>query len=91
MLSKGNSDPALCVLNMISTVKGECPMARAKGIDSGLIDQPITRVEGQYLTNVENLIEKYEPRVDLDDVDVEGFLDNIGHYQFDIGLNRLEG
>lgn len=91
MLAKGNSDPALCVLNMISTVQGECPMARDKGIDSSMIDRPITKVEGQYLTNVENLIEKYEPRVDLDEVDVEEFLDNVGHYQFNIGLNRLEG
>ncbi len=91
MLAKGNSEPMLCLMNIVSTVKGECPMARDKGIDSGLIDQPVTQAEGEYVTNVESLVERYEPRVDLDDVEVQGFLDDIGHYQFNIGVTKLEG
>lgn len=91
MLAHGNSDPARCVLNMISTVKGECPMAREKGIDADLIDQSVITAEGKYLTSVESMIEKYEPRVDLDDIDMDGFIDDLGSYQFNVGLLSNEG
>lgn len=69
MLAQGNGHPAQCALNLLRTFRGEVPYARTKGIDRALIDIPAT--EGWRLrADAEWVIDQYEPRLTLDDVDL---------------------
>ena len=69
MLAQGNSHPAVCALNLLRTFRGEVPYVRSKGIDRALIDIPAT--EGWRLrADAEWVIDQYEPRLTLDDVDL---------------------
>lgn len=69
MLAQGNSHPAQCALNLLRTFRGEVPYVRTKGIDRALIDIPAT--EGWRLrADAEWVIDQYEPRLTLDDVDL---------------------
>ncbi len=43
MLAQGNSDPRVCALNLLRTIRGEVPLERTKGIDREHIDKPITQ------------------------------------------------
>ena len=40
MLSKGNSDIAVCVNNLLKTSRGEVPYERLKGVNFSLLDGP---------------------------------------------------
>lgn len=69
MLSSGNSHPAQCALNLLRTFRGEVPYVRTKGIDRALIDIPAT--EGSRMrADAEWVVDQYEPRLTLDDVDL---------------------
>ena len=69
MLASGNSHPAQCALNLLRTFRGEVPYVRTKGIDRALIDIPAT--EGWRLrADAEWVVDQYEPRLTLDDVDL---------------------
>lgn len=74
MLAQGNSDVAVCVLNLLRTVRGEVPYARTKGIDRALIDIPATEA-WRLRADAEWVIKSYEPRASLDSVDVDALLD----------------
>lgn len=74
MLAQGNSDVAVCVLNLLRTVRGEVPYARTKGIDRALIDIPATEA-WRLRADAEWVIKNYEPRASLDSVDVDALLD----------------
>ena len=45
MLSKGNSDIAVCVNNLLKTSRGEVPYERLKGVNFSLLDGPTTDAE----------------------------------------------
>ena len=74
MLAQGNSDVAVCVLNLLRTVRGEVPYARTKGLDRALIDIPATEA-WRLRADAEWVIKSYEPRASLDSVDVGALLD----------------
>lgn len=65
MLAKGNGSPAVCTLNLMRTMRGEVPFERLKGIDSKLVDRPISEISSLLLADLQWLIETYEPRVQM--------------------------
>lgn len=76
MVATGNGRPQVCALNLVRTVRGEVPYARAKGIDRALIDLPSTdrwrvRPDAQWV------VESYEPRVVVDDVTLDVLTDGM--------------
>lgn len=69
MREKGNGEPYVCVQNLVNTIKTEVPFSRSKGINPKLIDKPLTSIEGLD-ADVTELIEEFEPRVNIDNVSV---------------------
>ena len=63
MLAKGNSDPAVCVQNLLRTWRGEVPYERLKGIDTSLIDRPISSARPAIEADAVWVVNTYEPRV----------------------------
>lgn len=71
MLSEGNGHPAVCVLNLVRTFRGEVPYVRTKGVDRELIDTPATDA-WRLRADAEWVVRSYEPRATLDEVRTSG-------------------
>lgn len=61
MRAEDNGNVLICIQNLLSMVKSECPFARDKGVDARLIDQVAMNFE-DLDEDVTNLLENYEPR-----------------------------
>lgn len=83
MLASGNGDPLVCVLNLLRTVRGEVPYERVKGIDRTLIDTPASYGHPRFLADATWLIETYEPRLDVDDIDINALSAMDGDFVYD--------
>lgn len=71
MLAKGNSNPEICVQNLLKTVRGEVPYERIKGIDRTIFDAPSKDAANDLAADAEFVIKTYEPRVNVDDIEIE--------------------
>ena len=80
MKASGNGDPATCVGNLLRLVRGEVPYERLKGLDPRLIDKPSSTAGPELRADAEWLIENYEPRADLESVDLVAALAKAGHF-----------
>lgn len=80
MKSSGNGDPAQCVGNLLRLIRGEVPYERLKGMDPSLIDQPSAAAAQELMADAEWLIENYEPRINLESIDLEAALAKVGHF-----------
>lgn len=80
MKAKGNGDPAQCVGNLLRLIRGEVPYERMKGLDPRLIDRPSAAASLDLKADAEWLIENYEPRVELDSIDLNAELAQAGHF-----------
>ena len=89
MKATGNGTPQVCVQNLLKTIRGEVPYERIKGIDRKLIDQPSETAKPDLEADVEFVIEKYEPRVDLGNVDLEALTANVGDYQMSVDIDKI--
>ncbi len=65
MLAQGNSDPRVCALNLLRTIRGEVPLERTKGIEH--IDRPITQSD-ELKADAEWVLETYEPRLSGEEI-----------------------
>lgn len=80
MKAKGNGEPAQCVGNLLRLIRGEVPYERLKGLDPRLIDKPSSTAGPELVADAEWLIENYEPRVNLESIDLEAELAQAGHF-----------
>lgn len=71
MKSSGNGNPAVCANNLVRISRGEIPFDRIKGVR-------LSELTGASLSEWEDLeedikwmVKTYEPRVDVDSVDIE--------------------
>lgn len=71
MRSEKNSDVRVCIDNLLKTIKGEVPYAREKGIDGEIVDLPPDEAEVELAAAIDESIAGYEPRVDIEDIDVD--------------------
>ena len=78
MLSKGNGKAQVCVNNLLQITRGTVPYERVKGLDPRLFDQPAVAAKESMMADIEWLLETFEPRADLDDIDVEDLAIKMG-------------
>ena len=71
MKAKGNGRPAVCADNLLRITRGEVPYERIKGLDPRLIDRPFGVVEAEIQQDAEWLLETYEPRVEVNGIDID--------------------
>lgn len=87
MLGKGNGEPMQCVSNLLRMTRGECVYDRIKGMDPELIDMnsdvaiPLMAAEAKWL------IKTYEPRVDINSVDIEGLVLSAGSFALNVNTD----
>lgn len=82
MLARGNGDPLVCATNLIRTIRGEVPYERVKGISREIIDKPASRGRPEFMSNVQWLIETYEPRLDVNNIDITALSAANGNFNF---------
>lgn len=87
MRSTENSAVQVCIENILKTFKTEIPYARNKGINHETLDLPMDEVEQQLIEDGELAIEGYEPRVDVDDIEIDTFSDN-GTFKYKVEVSE---
>ena len=70
MKANGNGTPQQCVANLVNLFQYEVPFARLKGMDPTIVDSTTDDAEVTAKNHVSWLIETYEPRVTLNDVEI---------------------
>lgn len=90
MKAKGNGTPEQCVQNLILITRGEVPYERIKGIDPSIIDKPAGIAADTIRTNVEYLIETYEPRANMGDLDIAALAAEAGGFQINLEIENNE-
>lgn len=80
MKSSGNGTPIQCVQNLLSIIRGECPMDRTKGISSEFYDMPRDEAVAGLIEDATWVIETYEPRVNVDDIDIDIVEERSGNF-----------
>lgn len=88
MRSEGNSNVQVCIDNILKTFKSEVPYAREKGINYETLDLPADEAEQQLVEEAELAIDEYEPRVDVDDIDVDSYNEN-GIYKYHVKISEV--
>lgn len=68
MRASGNGNVSVCVANLLQTIRGEVPYERLKGLDPRLIDLPAGEAETRVRQDADWLIETYEPRANVNDI-----------------------
>nr|DAF27771.1 MAG TPA: lysozyme [Caudoviricetes sp.] len=87
MLKSGNGTPAQCVGNLLRLIRGEVPYERLKGINPRLIDSPSSIAGPELVADAEWLIENYEPRANLESINLEAELAAAGHFKINAETN----
>ena len=89
MKASGNGTPQVCVQNLLKTIRGEVPYERIKGIDRTLIDRP-SEIAGQELVgDVEFVVETYEPRVNMNNVELKALAAEVGGYELAASIDTI--
>lgn len=70
MRANGNGTPSVCANNLLQIMRGEVPFERVKGLDPRMIDRPHSVVDAEIQQDAEWLLETYEPRVDVNGINV---------------------
>lgn len=88
MKAHGNGTPETCASNLLRIVRGEVPYDRVKGRDSALIDQPNATDEA--IADAEWLLETYEPRVELENAEINPEAAPFGDFSALFNIKRKE-
>lgn len=91
MKSSGNGDPMQCVSNLIRIVRGENPYERCKGLDPRLIDKPYSISDEAIRKDVLWNIRTYEPRVNVEKINIDALLEEQGQFALKIGAESKGG
>ena len=62
MLAHGNGNVEVCVRNLLSTIRGEAPLDRCRGLDADLTDRPAGDAAGLLAADAVWVLDNYEPR-----------------------------
>ena len=87
MLSKNNSNPAVCVNNLIQIARGEVPYDRVKGISSESLDVPITQAVDEVIEDAEWMLATYEPRADIENIEAVPNDSHSCHFDLKVTIN----
>jgi len=93
MKASGNGRPEQCAANLLKITIGEVPYERLKGLTAGAIDEPTQQASISLEADAEWLIRTYEPRVDINDIEISINNQREGAYLLgaDINVKREEG
>lgn len=89
MKASGNGAPEICVQNLLKTIRGEVPYERIKGIDRTLIDKPSETAATDLAAEVEFVVETYEPRVKLTDVELVALAAEVGDFELRASIDNI--
>lgn len=89
MKGHGNGDVALCAENLLRIFRGENPYERIKGIDARSLDKPALDAEAEILQDAEFCIENYEPRAQIDSLDVYGLDRERGDFRVVVAVTEI--
>ena len=90
MLSKNNSNPAVCVNNLIKIARGEVPYDRVKGISFAQLDTPIAQAADEIIEDAEWMLDTYEPRAEIDSIEVTPTDAPNGHFTIAANINTIK-
>lgn len=90
MLASGNGNAMQCVANLLRITRGECVYDRIKGIDPKLIDKPGSTAKTLLKEDIRWLIGTYEPRVDLQSIDISAIAAEIGEHKLSVTAAVME-
>lgn len=90
MLSSGNGNPEICVHNLLAIVQGENPYERCKGVDIDITDSPVGEAIGIIAAEVVQVLEEYEPRMEMDDIVTVADDVLAGRYRLNADINTEE-
>lgn len=88
MKAHGNGTPETCASNLLRIVRGEIPYDRVRGRNSALVDRPNATDEAA--ADAEWVLETYEPRVDVEGVDVALAAIDAGDFGASVNIKRKE-
>lgn len=91
MRASGNGNPAICARNLLQLFRGEVPYERVKGLDSRLIDSPVSTVETEIQQDATWLLETYEPRVTVNGIHIAPSDAVAGSYAVTADISAEEG
>lgn len=90
MLSKNNSNPAVCVNNLMQIARGEVPYDRVKGISFAHLDVPIAQATDEIVEDAEWMLDTYEPRAEIDSIEVTPTDAPNGHFAITAKINTIK-
>ena len=90
MLRKNNSNPAICANNLIQIAKGEVPYDRIKGVSFAQLDAPISQAIDDITEDTEWMINTYEPRVEVEKIEVTPTDAQHGHFAISATINTTK-
>ena len=89
MKGSGNGTPETCAANLLHIVRGEVPYDRVRGRDGSLVDKP--NVTDEAIADAEWLLETYEPRIEMEKVEVIAEDVVTGDFSLVAGIKKKEG
>lgn len=89
MRAHGNGNPEVCASNLLRITRGEVPYDRARGRDGTLVDQP--NGQDDAIADAEWLLETYEPRINVDNIEINGKSVELGDFILTADILRKEG
>lgn len=84
MRATGNSDVDVCISNLLHTFQDEVPYAREKGISIDIIDKPLAEAVEQFENEATEIVEEYENRAELEQIDKSFIVSELGHIRMDV-------
>lgn len=89
MKAYGNGAPQQCIANLTNLYQYEIPYARHKGMDASIVDKPRDEAEVTAKNHISWLIENYEPRVTVNDIEISYTEENRMVITPDITVNEV--
>lgn len=89
MMATGNGAPRVCANNLLQITRGEVPFERVKGLDPRMIDRPLGIAEAEIQQDAEWLLETYEPRVEVNAINIAPS-DASGGFAITADINETE-
>lgn len=90
MRSSNNSAPEICVHNLLRTARGEIPYDRVRGISLSSLDVPSALALDETVEDVEWMLHTYEPRVDIESVDITPTDAPNGHFAVTAAIRAVK-
>ena len=90
MQRKNNSDPAVCVSNLLRISRGEVPYERIKGISSAYIGTPAAHAVDEVVEDAGWMLGIYEPRAEIESIEADPTDEPSGHFAIKATIKSIK-